>query len=303
MIATWRGRLDHPYILLVLTTLFWSGNAIAGKLAVGDVPPMALTFLRWTTATLILSVIAAPHLRKDWPVIRARALYLMAMGGIGFGTFNLFLYNALHTTSALNVSIEQSAMPMVILLLGLVAFGERINWWQVLGITLSLLGVAVTVTRGELSSLATLSVNRGDAVMVGGVLVYAGYAVALRLKPAMHWSSFLAVLAASAALTCLPFFLYEMARGIIFQPSLRGLSLILYVGVFPSILAQLFFARGVAAIGAGRAGMFINLVPLFAAVLAIALLGEQVRLFHVTGFMLVMTGIWLGVKGQEVWTR
>lgn len=290
------SRLDHPYVLLSLTALFWSGNAIAGKAAVSTLPPMAFTFLRWFTAALILLIIAAPHLRKDWPMIRKHGLYLFVMGAVGFAAFNLLLYNAVHTTSALNVTIEQSAMPMVIMVIGFLAFREPFTWIQGLGSIVSLIGVAVTVSNGDLQALLALQVNQGDGLMVMAALVYSAYTLALRFKPALHWLSFLAVLAASAALTCLPFFIVEMMQGQMPVPSLGAAGLVLYVAVFPSILAQLFFARGVGMIGAGRAGMFINLVPLFAAVLAILLLGEDIRLFHITGFALIMAGIWLGTR-------
>lgn len=296
MIRSWLARLEHPYILLSLTALFWSGNAIAGKAAVNAVPPMAFTFLRWFAAALILALMAAPHLRKDWPLIRKYGLYLFVMGAVGFAAFNLLLYNALHTTSALNVTIEQSAMPMIIMLFGFIAFREPFTWVQALGSVLSIIGVAVTVSNGDLAALMALKVNTGDALMVAAALVYSAYTLALRFKPALHWLSFLTVLAASAALTCLPFFVYEMMQGILPRPSLPGAALVLYVAVFPSILSQLFFARGVGMIGAGRAGMFINLVPLFAAVLAIILLGEQLKFFHIAGFTLIMLGIWLGAK-------
>ncbi len=296
MTRKWPLRLDHPTILLSLTALFWAGNAIAGKAAVGAVPPMALNFLRWLVAMLILLGISIPHIRRDWPVIRARAPFLLVMGGLGFGSFNLFLYNAVHTTSALNVAIEQSAMPMVILFIGFLVFRERIGAVQIAGIILSLLGVAVTVTRGDLAALLRLDVNHGDALMVGGVLAYSVYTAFLRLRPPLHWLSFLSVLSISATFTCLPFFLLEMANGIVFTPNITGVALILYVAVFPSILAQLFFARGVGRIGAGRAGMFINLVPLFSAILAIGLLGERLHLFHLAGFALIMAGVWLGAR-------
>ena len=290
------SRFEHPYLLLSLTALFWSGNAVAGKAAVGAVPPMAFTFLRWTGAALILFAFAAPHLRKDWPAIRKHLPYLFLMGAIGFAAFNLLLYNAVHSTSALNVSIEQSAMPMVIMIFGFLFFRDPFTWLQGLGAGLSLIGVAVTVSNGDLQALMGLSVNRGDALMVLAGLVYSAYTLALRFKPELHWLSFLAVLAASAALTCLPFFIREMMQGIMPEPSLAAAGLIVYVAIFPSILAQLFFARGVGMIGAGRAGIFINLVPLFAAVLAILLLGEQLHLFHVVGGGLIMLGIWLGAR-------
>ncbi len=292
----WLKRLDRPYLLLSLTALIWSGNAIAGKFAVGEVPPMALTFLRWFFATIVLLIIAARPLRRDWAVIRQNILRLGLMGALGFGAFNLLLYNALHSTSAINVTIEQSVMPMLILLLGFIVYGERIRLVQIAGIILSLLGVLVTAAHGDLAGLVALRVNSGDALMMLGVLVYSGYAVFLRGKPKIHLLSFLAVLSIAAAITALPFFLYEMWRGVVFVPGVKGMALVLYVALFPSIVAQLFFARGVELIGSGRAGQFINLVPLFAAIMAVLLLGERLQGFHFAGFGLIMFGIWLGTR-------
>ena len=274
----------RPYLLLTLTALIWSGNAIAGKLAVGSVPPMALTFLRWLLAAGVLMILAAAPLKRDWRQIRQHAGRLFLMGAIGFGGFNLLLYNALHTTTALNVTIEQSAMPMLIILLGFLIHGERGTWRQMTGIFLSLTGVAVTA----------LQLNPGDGLMLLAVLAYSAYTITLRSKPAIHPLSFLSILSLSAAAAALPFFINEMRQGIVFTPSLKGCALILYVALFPSILAQMFFARGVELIGSARAGQFINLVPLFAAVLAIVLLGETLKGFHFIGFGLIMVGIWLG---------
>ncbi len=289
-------HLDRPYLLLTLTALIWSGNAIAGKFAVDTVPPMALTFLRWSLAAIVLMIIAARPLKRDAKLIRQNIGRLAAMGAIGFGAFNLLLYNALHTTTALNVTIEQSAMPMLIIFLGFLIHGERGSWRQVAGITLSLAGVAVTAAHGDLARLIALRVNPGDALMLLAVLAYSGYTIALRGKPAIHGLSFLCILSLSAAATSLPFFIYEMWQGDIFTPSLKGAGLILYVALLPSILAQLFYARGVELIGAARAGQFINLVPLFAAFLAVILLGEELQGFHFIGFGLIMGGIWLGAR-------
>ena len=281
----------RPYLLLLLTALFWGGNAVAGKVAVGVVPPMALTFLRWAIAGTVLLVVAREQLKRDWAVVRPRLIWFFAMGALGFAGFNILLYSSLHFTSAINVTLEQSAMPMIIVLLNFLAYRERISPAMGLGVVASLTGVAVIASHGDLIGLVRLSVNLGDALMLVAVVLYSGYSVALKAKPQIHWLSFLAVLSLSAAAASLPFLAYELYQGRAQVLSPLGLMLILYVALFPSFFAQLFYARGVELIGPNRAGLFINLVPVFGSLLAITLIGERIAGYHLVGYGLVVAGI------------
>lgn len=281
----------QPYILLLLAPFFWGGNAVAGKLAVGAVPPMALGSLRWALASLILIVLAHRHVRQDWARIRKSIVLLFFMGAFGFGTFNLLLYNALHYTSTINVTIEQAAIPMIIMLGNFLIYREKIGWLQMVGLVISLLGVAITVTHGDLAILWTLSINFGDVLMLIAALCYAAYSITLRKKPAIHWLSFLTILALAAFAASLVGLATEMSKGITFTPSMTGFALIVFLAIFPSILAQLCYARGVELVGANRAGLFINFVPVFGALLAVILLGEVFQLYHFLGLTCVFAGI------------
>ncbi len=290
------GRIGHwffrqPYLLLFLTALFWGGNAVAGKAAVGEVSPMLMTSLRWLVAAVVALYLARDHLIREWSTIRARLLSLFMMGALGFAIFNILLYSALHFTSAINVTIEQSAMPMLIVLINFLFFRERIGLLFALGIALSLLGVAVTATHGDIFAIVTLTVNRGDALMMLAVLFYSGYSVSLRNRPQLHWLSFFAVLSVSAFIATIPFALFENAVGDAVWPSPKGVAVIFYIGLFPSLFAQIFYARGIELIGANRAGVFINLVPVLGSALAILLLGEQPALYHGVGYGLILAGI------------
>lgn len=285
------GWFGNAYLLLILTTLFWAGNASAGKLAVDLVSPFALTFLRWVIACAILLVLARPHLRTDWPVLRERLPVLFALGAIGFTGFNLGIYGAVHYTSAINVTIEQGCMPALIMLINYAVFRQRISALQGLGLLITVVGVLVTATHGAPLQLFAGGLNRGDAIMLLAVLAYAGYTVALRDRPQVHWLSMLLVLAMAALLSSAPFFLWDVLRTGLPQPGAQGWLIIAYIAVFPSILSQLFFIRGVELIGPNRAGLFINLVPVFGAVLAVLVAGEVFRAYHAVGIGLVIGGI------------
>ncbi|MEP0941383.1 MAG: DMT family transporter [Rhizobiaceae bacterium] len=288
--------LRNPHLLLTLTTLIWSGNAIAGKFAVGHVSPMMLTMGRWAIALAIMLVIAQEPLRRDWAVIRRNWVYLLLMGGFGYTAFNFFLYSALQHISAINVTLEQSAMPLVIFLVNYLIYKTGITWLQVIGFILTLLGVFVTVSAGEpmslLSNEGLSSLNRGDLYMLGAAICYGGYSAALRSKPQMHWQSFLTSLVAGALVFATVGAAFEYQAGHLqFPLTMQGILVVVFAGIFPSLVSQGFFIKGVEAFGANVAGLYINLVPVFGAILAVALLGEQLHLFHALAFVLVVGGI------------
>lgn len=281
------------YPLLLLTTLFWGGNAVAGKMAVGHVSPMLLTTARWGFALVILCLIGWSRLASDWPTVRRNAPYLVVLGAFGFTVFNVALYSAVVYTSAINVSIEQAGIPMVILIANFLLFRLRATWVQIAGFVISIAGVALTASHGDPSRLLALDLNFGDVLMLLAVVAYAGYTVALRFKPDIHWQSLMIAMTAGAFITSLPFAAAELATGAAILPDARGWSVIVYTTIFPSILAQIFYVRGVELIGANRAGLFVNLVPVFGTLMSVVLLGEDFYLYHAVALVLVLGGIWL----------
>lgn len=281
------------YLLLLLTTLFWGGNAIAGKLAVGHVSPFLLTSLRWGIAALIMVVIGHRQLRRDWAVARKHLPFLFILGTAGFALFNATMYSALQYTSAINVSIEQAGMPMFIFLANFLLFRLGVTWIQILGFVLTLVGVALTASNGDLARLAELQVNFGDTLMLLAIVLYGGYTVALRFKPAIHWQSLMLIMATSAFVSSLPFNLWEFESGAMILPDLQGWLVVLYTAIFPSILSQSFYMRGNELIGANRASLFINTVPIFGTILSVLILGEIFHLHHAIALVLVLGGIWM----------
>lgn len=281
----------NAYLLLTLAPLIWAGNAVFGKLATNELNAIELTFFRWFVAVIFMFFIIRPHLKRDWPVIKQYWCRLFFMGAFGFVGFNLALYNALQHTTAINVAIAQSAIPVVIILLNRALFKNQIFVLQVVGVLLAIAGVVFTVSKGDLSALIKEGTNRGDALMFVAVLCYALYSVSLRYKPKINDFSFIFSLAVVSLITMLPLMLYSVSVHSFPEMSGTSIGIILFIAIFPSFFAQLFYAKGVAKIGANRGGIFINLVPIFGTLLAVIILKEQLHSYHLLGLALVLSGI------------
>jgi len=290
----------NPHVLLTITALGWAGNAVAGKFAIGHISPMALTSMRWVIAFILISIIGWKHIRNDWPVIRKNWLYLLLMGGFGYTGFNFCLYTGVIYTSAVNITIEQTAMPLLIFAMNFVLYRTGVTWIQTLGYVLTLIGVLITATNGaplELFSSGVSGLNRGDVIMLIGCLFYAGYSVGLRSKPDIHFQSFLASLIAGGVIFSIFGLMFEFSSGDLMLPvTLQGMLAGIYAGVIPSLVSQGFFMIGVAALGANRAALYINLVPVFAALLVVLLLDEPVYLYHAVAFGIVVLGVLLSQR-------
>ena len=292
--------LAHPYVLLTITALVWGGNAVAGKLAVGHVSPFLLTHLRWMFACAVLLPFGLPHLRREWLEIRANLPFLVTLGIIGFAIFNNLMYLALNYTSAINVSIEQASMPLIVFALNYVLFRTRVTAYQVIGFIITLLGVLLTATRGDLLSIANQNLNVGDVIMLGAIMVYGIYSVFLKNKPQIHLLSLMSVLAIAAYIGTIPFAAYEYSSGSLIWPDFQGWGVVIYAALFPSLVSQLFWVMGLEKIGSNRGGLFINLVPIFGALLAIVILGEKFQLYHALGLTFVLGGIALAQKTTAI---
>lgn len=289
--------LRNPYLVMTTVCIIWAGNAVAGKLAAGHVSPMLLTLLRWIFAVLLIAPFAWGDVRREWPILRRHLALMFVFGGVGFTGFNALFYWALNHTTAINVTIEQSAMPLMVFLGNLLLFHIRFTLLQVVGFLLTVVGVVLTVTHGHPQALLQLDLNRGDALMLIAVFMYGSYTLALRYKPTLHWRSTIFVLALSALITAIPFAAYEWTAGYGRWPDLQGWGVVLYIAIFPSLFAQSLYIRGVELIGPNRANLFINLVPIFGSLLAVTLLGESLEGFHMLAILFVLSGLFLAERG------
>ena len=284
--------MSRGWLLLTFTSLFWSGNVVAGRLAVGQISPMALTCLRWMLVSALLLAWQGGELRRQWPLLRANWTKVAWMGGLGYTGYNALFYAGAHYTTGINMAIIQGAMPVMILL-GSMALGRRVTPVQWVGLALTTLGVMVVATQGEFARLLALALNRGDLMMLLACLFYGAYTIDLPNRPKVTPLVFMAALGLVACVTSVPLLVAEVARGDAFWPTPAGWLIVLYVGIFPSLLAQVFFMRGVELIGPARAGLFTNLVPVIGALLVVAILHEPFGAYHAVALALVMGGLWV----------
>ena len=294
--ALWKGLWGQAYVLLTLTTLMWGGTAIAGRLAVGEVSPMMLTCLRWVIVVVVLLPLVGRQVLAEWPKIRERWVFTILMGAFGFTGFNALFYAAAHHTSAVNLTILQGSIPVLVLLGTVLFFKARVIPLQIIGMIVTILGVILVSVKADLEILRTLALNIGDVWTLIACVFYAGYTLGLRHRPAIPSLIFFASLAGVAFLTSLPLLWIEAAQGALQFPTPKGWAILLYVGLLPSLLSQVFFMRGVELIGPARAGLFVNLVPVFGALLAVVLLSEPFAIYHALGLVLVLGGIWLAER-------
>ena len=298
--ATHHHAGGQAYALLVFTTLCWGGNAVLGRLAVGEISPMLLVALRWLGVMFLILVIAPRHVIRDWPLLRPHLPLLAAMGALGFAAFNAIFYYAAHYTTAVNIGIIQGAMPVFVMIGAFAVYRTRVSRIQMLGVTVTLVGVVTVASGGSLQRLLALTFNRGDILLIIDCTLYAGYALGLQRRPAVSSLSMFAVFAVAAFLVSLPLAGAEYLLGQTLWPTPTGWLITGLVILFPSFISQLAFMKGVALIGPGRASLFVNLVPVFAALLAILILGEPFHAYHGVALGLVLGGIWLAerVKGS-----
>ena len=286
-----RWLSNQPYLLLSLTSLFWAGNIVLARYAAGHVPPMTLSCVRWIGAFLSLLPFAWPHLRADWPALRRRLPLMVLLSATGFAFNNAVSYWALQYTQALNALMIQSSGPLFVALWSLLLFGVRLTLAQFAGIALSLAGVLTILLHGDLAALASIEFNRGDLMFASAVLAFGLYSALMPRRPVTHQLSLIAFTTGCGALLLLPFSVWEYSTGSTLKFDALTLATLAYMVIFPSTLAYLFFNRGIALIGPNRAAPFFHLVPVFGSVMAIVLLGEQPRLFHLIGYLLVLSGV------------
>jgi drug/metabolite transporter (DMT)-like permease len=290
----------NAYLLLILTAFFWAGNSVVARGIHETVPPIALAWLRWTIASLIILPVAWPHLKRDLPVMRANWRILLLLGMVGTGTFIAIYYYGISKTSAINALVINSALPILIPIAAFALYRERINRFQAFGIGLSLIGVLTVLSKGDPSVLAALDLNQGDLWVLCAMGVWAMYTALLRKQPAIHWLSFAAITFCVASLVNLPLFIGEHLLFRQIHWTREAALAILYVSTLPSVVAQIFYIRGVALIGGNRAGVFMHLIPMFGAIMAILFLGETLHPFHLTGFALILAGVWLASRPERI---
>ena len=288
----------RAYLYLCITAFCWGCNSVFARLAVGEVSPMLIVSLRWFGVVILMSVVARNTIRRDWPILKAHLWILFLLGMLGLTVFNALFYVAAYTTTALNIGIIQGSIPVFVLIGTYFIFKTPISNLQIIGVFVTILGVCVVASAGDLKRLALLSINQGDYLMVIACFLYAAYALTLRRFKGVSPLSLFAVIAVAAFISSLPLSYFEFSFDNLQWPTEKGWIILALITLLPSFLAQICFIQGVSDLGADRAGVFVNLVPVFAAILAVSILQEPFRLYHGMALLLVISGIWLSEKNR-----
>jgi drug/metabolite transporter (DMT)-like permease len=284
-------------LLLTLASLSWAANWVVGRAMRNEMAPVAMGFWRWTIALLILLPFTAPELRRKWHVVRANWLVLALLGCLGAVVFNTLIYVGLQYTAVANGVLFNSFSPILIILLSWVVVRERISKLQACGVVLSLAGVLAIIARGKVSTLAAFHFNPGDLWLIAAQFLWAVYTFVLRRRPPeLSAMGFLSAMLLLSLPFLLPFYLWEFSERGGFALTPATLATLAYYGTIPSIVAYLFWNRGVAQVGPNRAGLFVHLMPLFGALLSVIFLGEQLYAYHYAGAALIFTGIYLTTR-------
>jgi drug/metabolite transporter (DMT)-like permease len=287
---------------MTLVALFWAGNFVLGRAIVGHLPPVTLACLRWTLATLILLPFAMADLKRDASTIWRHRLMIIFFGVIGAGSYNTLSYLGLGYTEALNGLVLNAAGPMFIAAAAWALFGDRVTPGQAIGLATGFFGVLIIIAKGDPASLAGFRFNPGDGLIIAASITWAVYTAYLRKRPHIGWLSFNVATYAVAALGNAPLVLIELGLGRTVEVSAASFAAIAYVAIFPSLLAYIFYNRGVELLGPARAGLYLFLIPVFGALLAVPFLGEKLHPFHAAGFVFILAGVLIGNRARKAAT-
>ena len=296
------SKNKNAYIFLILATLFWSGNFIVGKAAsLFELPPFTLNFYRWTFAWIILAPFTLKDIfRKRYYIINNIKLILI-LGITSITVFNSIVYYSLNFTQVISGVLMISTIPVMIIFFCWVFKIEKTNFYQILGVFFSLMGVVVIVTNADINKLLNLNFNKGDLWMVVAMFSWAMYSALLRKKKfKLSQISLLQTIISAGLILLLPAYLIEMTLGYRVNIHLPFILTLTYVVLFPGLASFFFWIKGIAIIGSNRSGIFLHLMPIFSTIMAMLIFKEKFMTFHLIGAILIITGIILSSKGRHI---
>ena len=289
---------SKAYIMLVCATLFWAGNFVVGKIAfLTDIPPLSLVFYRWLLVWLVLLPFTFKEILKYKDTILDNLPLLFFLGFTSVGLFNSFTYLSLIHTQVINATLFNTAIPAVIILLCFLFNVEKTNKFQILGLIISVLGILSIITKLDIEILLSLNFNKGDIIMIGGVITWGIYSTLLKKKKfTLPLLTLVHVICTFGLICVLPQFFYEFSQGQFIEFNTNLVYILIFLALFPSIGSYYCWAGAVSIIGANRAGIFLSLIPLFSTIMAIIFFNEQFKLFHLIGATLIILGLFLSNK-------
>ena len=295
------NKNNLAYLLLILTTLFWSGNFIVGKAAsTFEIPPFALNFYRWLFAGLILLPFTIKEIIKKKNYIFNNLGFFIILGITSITIFNSAVYYSLYYMKVISGVLMISTIPVWIMFISSILGIEKTNRFQIFGVILSLIGVIFIITKSDLDLIRNLDFNKGDLIMASGMFAWALYSALLKKKTyEISQITLLEVVIISGLIFLVPVYILEMNLGnaiIVDKPFVLTLT---YVVLFPGLAAFFFWIKGIAIIGANRAGVFLHLMPVFGAIMAIIIFEEKFMLYHILGAIFIIAGITLSNKKKS----
>ena len=284
--------------MLVCATLFWAGNFIVGKFAfLTNIPPLSLVFYRWLLVWIILLPFTYKEIIKHKNTILDNLPLLFFLGFTSVGLFNSFTYLSLIHTQVINATLFNTAIPAVIILLCFLFNVEKTNKFQILGLVISVLGILSIITKLDIEILLSLNFNKGDIIMIGGVITWGIYSTLLKKKKfTLPLLTLVHVICTFGLISVLPQFLYEFYQGKLIKIDIDLFYILIFLALFPSIGSYYCWAGAVSIIGANRAGIFLSLIPLFSTIMAIIFFNEQFNFYHSLGAILIVLGLFLSNK-------
>ncbi len=287
---------NNPWLLLSLCVVFWGSNVVASRVATGEVSPILLGTLRWLAACVILFPLLWGPIKAEKKLIGQHWLYFLLASGAAYTLYSVLFFGAGNLTTGVNMAMLCSVVPVLTIVFAWIFLRMKAGAGIMIALVVTVCGALVVATRGDTTVLRTFAFNAGDIMMLAASAMHAGYTVSLRIRPPLPPLVFFTVMCGVALVTSIPFAYWEIAAGRVIYPSWKGWLLVLYVGIFPTLLAQLFYMRGVELIGPQRTGLFYNFVPVMGALMSVALLGEPFAWYHAVGFLLVLSGIILAER-------
>lgn len=290
----------YPYFLLVLASMLWGGNFVFGRVAGHFFPPFTFSLFRWLIAIFFMTPFLLKRLIKDWEILKNYKGTLLLLAATGVAGFNTILYAALHYTTSINAAVINSTTPFFIALLSVFILKERLKPIQLIGIMLSIVGILFTLSEGSIAKLQSLSVNLGDLLVLAAVACWGLYSVIVKkYANRLPTISTFYLTSLLGAIMLIPFSIYELQQPstrLVFQP--LSIFILIYVGLFASIVAFLSWNTGVLKIGATRAGIFLNLIPVFASLFAPLISKEFLTWYQAVGGLIVIMGVLISSQFQ-----
>ncbi|SFM51802.1 Permease of the drug/metabolite transporter (DMT) superfamily [Gracilibacillus orientalis] len=280
------------YLLLILAAIFYAGNLIVGKPVAQEIPPITLSFLRYIVAVLVIIPFGYREWKNNKDLWKKEWKAILALSATGLVLFNIFVYLALNYTTSINAGIVEGTAPIFTLILTFIIFNERFSRKQMLGVFISLFGVFFVITKGSWEIITNLQFNSGDLIMILAMITWAFYSIFIK----QHTWKFptygaLLVMAVVSIIIFIPLMTIEMGQIGSIDWSWEVISGLLYLGIFPSLIALLAYNKGIEAIGPSRASVFLNLIPVFTMIGAVIFLEEQLTWVQVIGSLFVIFGV------------